>query len=107
MVLTASKESIFFLNDFSISGLTVIVANFSGCKSSPQKRKFEAEKAAQAELQAEREKAALKARAEEAEQLAADRATTARAGFTSSITALLPPLPHSSPGSPERSNKVS
>ena len=55
----------------------------SGCKLSPQKRKFEADKAAQAEVQAEREKAALKARAKEAEQLAADRATTARSRFAS------------------------
>ena len=69
---------------------------FPAVKPPLQKRKFEAEKVAQAEVQAEREKAALKARAEEAEQLAADRATTARSTFTSCcFTALL-----SSPDSP-------
>ena len=61
----------------------------SRCKTPPQKRKFEAEKAAQAEVEAVREKAALKARAEEAEQLAADRATTARSIFTSCFTAII------------------
>merc|ERR1719347_2452974 len=43
-----------------------------------KKRKYEAEKAAESEARAEREKEALRVAAEEAQQLAADRASTAR-----------------------------
>jgi len=43
-----------------------------------KKRKYDAVKTAEAEARAQREKETLKARAEEAEQLRADRATTAR-----------------------------